>query len=118
MTFKRRQSVTGMHAIARREHERANTRQSECNRYCPKPIKRPKMIKIAKSRILNAGLGLYLLENVKKGDFVARYNGEFIDKTTNEVCTGNYRIKISSNLCLYDIYLDAESDHHFEDRYQ
>ena len=64
---------------------------------------RPKWVRIGASRIPNAGMGLYLLEDAKKGDFVARYSGDVIDKNTNESRKGGYHIKISNNL-----YLDVE----------
>ena len=50
-------------------------------------------------------MGLYLLEDTKKGEFVARYSGDAIDKSTNEARKGN------------NLYLDAEQSHHFEGRY-
>ena len=43
------------------------------------------------------------MENVKEGEFVARYSGEVIDRAANGVRKSLYRIKISSN-----VYLDAE----------
>ena len=73
---------------------------------------RPKKLKVNKSKIPNAGLGLFLLEDVKAGECVARYSGEVIDQSENETRTGNYRIMISKN-----VYLDAELPHHFEGRY-
>ena len=77
-----------------------------------KPSTRPKQVKIMTSKIPGAGFGLFLLEDVKKGEFVARYSGEAITHAENEARSGHYRIKISSNL-----YLDAEQKHHFEGRY-
>ena len=88
-----------------------NPRRPKRKRYLPKPSKRPKRVKISKSRIANAGLGLYLLEPAKVGEFVTRYSGQAISRAENQVRTGHYRIRISSNL-----YLDAEKSHHFEGR--
>ena len=78
----------------------------------PKPSVRPKEVKITKSKIKNVGLGLYLLEDVKVGEFVTRYSGEVIDAIENNNRTSHYRIKISGNL-----YLDAEKIQHFEGRF-
>ena len=80
--------------------------------YGPKPSARPKSVKIAPSKIPGAGLGLYLLDDAKEGEFVARYSGEPINRTENATRSGHYRIKISNNL-----YLDAEKSHHFEGRF-
>ena len=78
----------------------------------PKPSKRPKSVKISKSKIPNAGLGLFIMEAAKKGEFVARYSGEAIDRAENDRRTSNYRISISKNL-----YLDAKNSNHFEGRF-
>ena len=91
---------------------RVKAAKKQCSRYKPKPSVRPKAVKIAPSSIKGAGLGLYILEDVKKGEFVARYSGEVIDRITNAARRGHYRIKISKN-----VYLDAEKLHHFEGRY-
>ena len=81
------------------------------NRFRPKPSKCPKMLKIAKSEIKGAGLGLFIMENAKKGEFVARYSGEVMNRAENEARSSHYRIQISSN-----VYLDAEDSQHFEGR--
>ena len=62
--------------------------------------------------IPNAGNGLFVLEDVKKGEFIARYSGEAIDKDECARRSSNYRLKIHQNL-----YLDAESPAHFEGRH-
>ena len=103
------------HQQTRKSDEQPKTQsgtQVKSKRFQPKPSVRPKKVLIAKSQIPGAGLGLYLLEDAAKGEFVARYSGEAIDKTENEARTSHYRIKISKNL-----YLDAEEKHHFEGRY-
>ena len=89
-----------------------NATKKKANKCRAKPSTRPKQVKIMTSKIPGAGLGLFLLEDVKKGAFVARYSGEAITHAENETRSGHYRIKISSNL-----YLDAEQRHHFEGRY-
>ena len=60
------------------------------NRYQSKPSKRSKAVKIAQSQIPNAGSGLYIIEDAKKGEFVARYSGEAINKIENESRTNYY----------------------------
>ena len=112
MTLERRQAAA---VTAPRDRDcKTHGKQAKCSRRRPrpKPSECPKQLRIAQSGIPNAGLGLYLMEDVKKGAFVARYSGEAIDKVTNESRTGHYRIKIHNNL-----YLDAENTHHFEGRY-
>ena len=94
----------------------ANTGVSAANekssKYRAKPSNRPKRVKVMTSTIPNAGLGLYLLEDAKKGECVARSSGEAITQAENATRKGHYRIKICSNL-----YLDAERPHHFEGRF-
>ena len=91
----------------------ASGKQVKSKMFQPKPSARPKKVMIAKSKIPGTSLGVYLLEDAAKGEFVARYSGEAIDKKIeNEARTSHYRIKISNNL-----YLDAEKKHHFEGRY-
>ena len=70
---------------------------------------RPKRIKIAPSKIPGAGLGLYLMEEAKRGEFVA---GESITQAANATRSDHYRIKISKNLCL-----DGEPSHRFDGNY-
>ena len=91
---------------------KANVMPKVNSRYMPKPSVRPKKVRISSSRIPGAGLGLYLLENAKQGEFIARYSGEAIDRMENAARSGHYRIQISKNL-----FLDAEKSHHFEGRY-
>ena len=57
-------------------------------------------------------MGVFIMEDAKKGAFVARYSGEQLNKIENSKRTGNYRMKVHNNL-----FLDAEDSKHFEGRY-
>ena len=108
MSFKRRQAVTAMHVIAQRDHEIAN---SKCKRHRSKTSKCPKRMKIDKSRIPNVGLGLYLLENVKK---VTLLQDTVVSPSTKlQMRRVQYTIALKSAVT----YLNVDSDYHFEDRY-
>ena len=76
-----------------------------------KACKRPKRITIRKSQVPNAGDGVYIEEDAKKGEFVARFSGEAISKDENDKRTSRYRLKIHNKL-----YLDAEKEMFFEGR--
>ena len=82
-------------------------------RGAPKPSTRPKKILIAPSQIRGAGMGLYLKEGAKAGDWIARYSG---DVMTKEECArrkrSKYRMQIHKNL-----FLDAADPKHFEGRF-
>ena len=98
----------------REQHLRDSTKRAKKkrSRHKPKPSIQPKAVKVAPSSVKGAGLGLYILEDVKKDEFVARYSGEVIDRIVNAARTGHYRIQISKN-----VFLDAEKLHHFEGRF-
>ena len=115
MTAKARREAAAKRQISNsnvRQDLRPNLRQTKTLQASPHAEAQCKAekVRIARSKIPNAGLGLYLLEDVKKGEFVARYSGEAIDSAENAARKGHYRIKISNNL-----YLDAECSHHFEE---
>jgi len=74
--------------------------------------RQPKRVCIKQSQIAGAGLGLYILEDARAGDFVARYSGEPLSKAENDKRRGHYRLQVHRNL-----YLDAEDPTHFEGRY-
>ena len=78
----------------------------------PKPSSRPKRIKVAQSRIPNAGNGLFILEDVKKGEPIARYSGEAISRAEREQRSSHYIVEVHKNL-----YLDAADPKHFEGRH-
>ena len=103
-------SMSATNAPQTTEHSACTTCKTR-NQYRPQPSKRPKIVKVAQSRIPGAGLGLFLMEDAHKGEFVARYSGQAITRAENETRTSHYRIKISGNL-----FLDAEKPHHFEGR--
>ena len=90
------------------QSKRARKRRSHA-----KPSKRPKRVRIAPSQIPGAGLGLYIEEDVRAGEWIARYSGEPL---TQEECESrpqsHYRLQIHRNL-----YLDAAGIKHFEGRY-
>ena len=54
-------------------------------------------------------MGLYLLENVRKGEFITRYSGEPINQTECTRRTDDYHIRVHA-----DLYLDAADETHFE----
>ena len=70
-------------------------------------------MRIAPSQIPGAGLGLYLEEDVRAGEWIARYSGEPL---TQEECENrpqsHYRLQIHRKL-----YLDAADKKHFKGRY-
>ena len=112
MTLLSRQISTNTQETVKPHGSHVAAKPKVRNHLQPKPSKCPKRVRIGESKIPNAGMGLFLLEDAKKGDFVARYSGEVIDKLTNEASKSNYRVKISNNM-----YLDAARAHHFEGRY-
>ena len=79
----------------------------------PALSRRPVKIKVAPSQIPNAGLGLYVLEDVKKDQWIARYSGTPLTKAeSKQHGHSHYRLQVHSNL-----FLDAKDLKHFEGRY-
>ena len=78
-----------------------------------RPSTRPKRVRIARSQIQGAGMGLYVEEDVRAGEWIARYSGEPL---TQAECVrrphSHYRLQVHKNL-----YLDAADKRHFEGRY-
>ena len=79
----------------------------------PKPSIRPKRVRIAPSQISGAGMGLYMDEDVKAGEWIARYSGEPLSQAECERRQqSHYRLQVHRNL-----FLDAADKRHFEGRY-
>ena len=73
-------------------------------RGAPRPSKRPKRVLIAPSQICGSGNGLYLLEEAKKGEWIARYSGDVLSKAEcDRHHQSHYRMQVHNNL-----FLDAE----------
>ena len=74
---------------------------------------KPKKVRIGPYQIQGAGMGLYLMEDVSKNTWIARYSG---DPLTKMECDkrrhSQYRMQVHKNL-----FLDAEDECHFEGRY-
>ena len=86
--------------------------QAKARRRRQTPSYQPKRVCIKKSQIPGAGLGLYLLEDAKAGDFIARYSGEPLSRQESVKRRSHYRLQVHKNL-----YLDAADPRHFEGRY-
>ena len=72
----------------------------------------PKAVEVRKSRVPNAGLGLFAKEYVKKGEFIARFSGEPLNRLQSEARDSRYRFKVHN-----DLFLDGENQYHLEGRY-
>lgn len=64
------------------------------------------------SNIPGAGLGLFLLEPVKKGERIAVYSGEVLNRTQIVNNDSKYLLRISKN-----VFLDARDRQHCDGRY-
>ena len=79
----------------------------------PKPSSKPKKVRIGPSRIKGAGLGLFLLEDAEKGEWIARYSGEPLTRIEcDKRKQSQYRVQVHKNL-----FLDAADKKHYEGRY-
>ena len=67
---------------------------------------------VKKSTISGAGLGLFLQENAKKGERVARYSGKKLDAHEASISNSKYLFQVNKNL-----FLDAEDPRHTIGRY-
>jgi len=87
---------------------------SVCRKRCKwEPFTRnPKKTLVGVSNIPTAGLGLFLLESVKKGERIAIYSGEVLNKEQIMNSDSKYLLKISSN-----VFLDAQDVYHCHGRY-
>ena len=91
----------------------ASKRKPKRRRAAPAPCARPKQVKVAPSQIPGAGMGLYLLEDAKTGEWIARYSGDPLTwAESNRRKHSHYRLQVHRNL-----FLDAEDTKHFEGRY-
>ena len=74
---------------------------------------RPRKVKIVKSNIKNAGLGLFVPEDVRKAEWIARYSGTpLIKKENAEHGYSHYRLKVHVKL-----FLDSSDSRNFEGHY-
>ena len=88
-------------------------RKPKRRRGAPAPSKRPKQVKIAPSQIQGAGLGLYLLEDAKANEWIARYSGAPLTKAElDQKSYSQYVMQVHKNL-----FLDAVEPTHFEGRF-
>ena len=101
-------TATTMISTTKPAHE--HTRKK---RGAPKPSTKPKRVQVAPSQIPNAGMGLYMLEDVKAGDWIARYSGEPMTRAeSGQRAHSHYKLQVHDNL-----FLDAADPIHFEGRY-
>ena len=109
----RRQAAEAKAATAAPSPPPAVKSRPRRKRGVPKPSVRPMKVKIAPSQIPGAGMGLYLMEDAEKGDWIARYSG---DPLTKAECDNrphsHYRMQVHKNL-----FLDAANAKHFEGRF-
>ena len=74
---------------------------------------RPKQVRIASSQIPGAGMGLCLVEDAKKGEWISRYSGDPLTKAECERRhQSHYRMQVHKNL-----FLDTADVKHFEGRF-
>ena len=71
-------------------------------------------IRIAKSQIPGAGMGLYLMQDAEKNDRIARYSGRRLNHAEKIELDRRgvhiqYCLRVHKNL-----YLDSQDSHHFE----
>ena len=101
-------------ALEQRETSRHPPKKTRTrtSRNKPMPSLRPKRVRVGRSGIPNAGNGLFVMEDIKKGEFVARYSGEAISREECMRRSSHYRLRIHRGL-----YLDAENPTHFEGRH-
>ena len=59
----------------------------------PKTSSKPKKVRIGPLRIKGAGLGLFLLEDVEQGEWIARYSGDGLNVTRGNKANTGYRFK-------------------------
>ena len=64
------------------------------------------------SNISGAGLGLFLLENAKKGERIAVYSGEELNKIQANKSDSKYLLEVSKN-----VILDARGCRHCDGKY-
>ena len=78
-----------------------------------KPSYCPKKIRVGPSTISGAGNGLFMMEDVKSGEWIARYSGDPLTCAENdERGHSHYRLQVHKNL-----FLDAANPKHFEGRF-
>ena len=112
-------------AAARRATTRSDSKKTtlpppakpRCNpkrrKGAPTPSRRPKQVKISPSQIQGAGLGLYLLEDAKANEWIARYSGDPLTKAEHvQKSHSQYVMQVHKNL-----FLDAADPIHFEGRF-
>ena len=88
-------------------------RRPRKKRGVPQHSFRPKKVRIGPSQIQGAGMGLYLMEDVNKNAWIARYSGDPLTRMEcNKRRHSQYRMQVHKNL-----FLDAENECHFEGRY-